>query len=355
MSDTEQAFSRAAGAVRLEEEITAVDADFTFVRIAEFYSPRKTSFDLFLKLGAGRYLRVFRAGDTFDESELKAYELDRGVRHVYFARAHRAAYVASSSLLLQKITPLPAVPLRTKFGVARILSELYVQELLEATDGTRRKLVDKGRDLCAALAAWVDTQAGLERFFLHLDQVDANPAALSFLTGILSCLLSHRMPWKSRRTTEALLFASFLCDVGLAELPPEVQRLKPKRMSAQQKRQFEKHPEISYLLLADTKSPALTDNILHIVRQHHEYCDGSGYPAGLPADKTLQLAKVVVLCGDLVRASSDYLLPPKDAARILFPELTEKLLQDRPELVAKYDKELLPPLFKLLLEGGAGA
>ena len=211
--------------LRREEEIEAVDADFTSVRIAEFYSPRKVAFDLFLRLGEGRYLRIFRAGDNFEEAELKAYEADRGVRQVFFGRPHRAAYIASSATLLQKVTPLAAVPLRTKFVVARILSELYMQELYECDDGTRPAFVEKGKGLCAILAAWVDTHPGLVRHLLLLEQVDANPASLSFLTGIFSCALSHLMPWKSRHTTETLLFASFLCDTGIAALPPEILRL----------------------------------------------------------------------------------------------------------------------------------
>lgn len=337
---------------RQEVEFESPDGDLACVRIAEFYSPRKILFDLFLRLGEGRYLRIFAAGDSYDEAELKGYETDRGMRYVYFARSHRAAYINSSSSLLQKVASLAAVPLRTKFGVARIMSELYMQELFEATDETRARLVDQGKMICAVLAEWIDVQPGLEKYLLRLEQIDANPAALSFLTGVFSCMLSHRMPWKSRRTSETLLLSCFLCDVGLFALPPEIQRLKLKRMTPAQKRLYEKHPEASYLLLSETPSSAINQNLLMIVRQHHEYCDGSGFPSGLTASQILQLSKLVVLCGDLVRYASDFLLPPADAARAMFPEFTEKLMKDHPELVAKYDKDLLIQFFKMFTEGG---
>ena len=355
MPDPKQTLETAPMEPRREEEMESPDGEFTCVRIAEFYSPRKVAFDLFLRLGENKYLRVFRAGENYDEGELRAYEADRGVRQVYFGRSHRTSYISSSATLLQKMIPLPSVPVRTKFGVARLLSERYMQELFEAVgdDEQRALLATKGKELCAILAEWIDVQPGLEKFLLQLEQIDSNPAALNFVTGVFACVLSHRMPWKSRRTSETLLLSCFLCDIGIFALPPEIQRLKLKRMNVAQKRAFEKHPEASYLLLSETESPAITPNLLLIVRQHHEYCDGSGFPNALTAPQTQVLSKVVVLCGDLVRTASDFLLPPGQAARVMFPEFTEKLMKDNPELAAKYDRELLIALFKIFTEGGA--
>jgi HD-GYP domain-containing protein (c-di-GMP phosphodiesterase class II) len=339
---------------RLEEEIEIPDCELTCVRISEFYSPRKVAFELFLRLGENKYLRIWRTGETYEEAELKAYETDRAMRTVFFRVENREAYINASVTLLQKITPLPAIPLRTKFGVARILAELYIQCVLEAHEDARAALVDRGREICSVLAAWIDSQAGLERHLLNLDQIEAGGEEHGFLTGMFACVLANQMPWKSRRTNETLLLACFLLDIGLSVLPPDLVRLKPKRMNAQQKRQYEKHPEAAYFLLADLGSSALNENVLTIVRQHHEYCDGTGYPRGIKQNETLMLSKLVVLCGDVVRSASDFLLPPRDAARMMFPDLTEKLFQQYPEIVAKYEKELLIAFFKVLVkEGGA--
>ena len=353
MPDPKQIPLPGANTIRLEEEMEMADKDFACVRLGEFYSPRKVVFDLFLRLAEGRYLRIFRAGEDFDEGELKAYEADRGMRYVYFGRSHRSAYIATSASLLEKISPLAAIPLRTKFGVARILSELYMQELYECDDAARRALVDKGKRLCSIMATWVDTQPGLVAYILRLEQIDANPAALCFLMGVFSCLLSHQMPWKSKRTSETLLFACFLSELGIFALSPEILRQRPKRMNKQQRHEYEMHPEMSCILLEETGSDSLNENILLIIRQHHEYCDGTGYPNSLTGDKTIMLAKIVVLCGDIIRRASEFLLPPSDAAKTIFPEFTEKLLKEHPELVAKYERELLPPFFKMIMEGGA--
>ncbi len=328
-----------------EEELEAADDTFVAVRIGEFYSPRKIAFDLHLKLGAGRYLRIFRAGEDFNEAELRSYELDRGIRHVYFEAAYRPVYVKSSATILQKIAPLTGVPLKTKFGMARILSELYIQELFLSDDETRPGLIEQGKEICSVLAGWIETEPSLESFLLQLDQTDPSLDSLSFLTGMFSSALSKRFPWKSRRTTESLLLACFLSELGTIALPPEMAKLKPRRMNASQRRLYEKHPELAYLLLQELGS--LHENILLIVRQHREYCDGSGFPNKITGEKTLLLAKLVCLCGDLVRVSNDYLLPPCEAAKVMFPVLSKKAFTSHPELVAKYGRDVLDVFFDI--------
>lgn len=328
----------------LEEEVEASDADLTAVRLAEFYSPRVVAFDLFLRLGSGRYLRVFRAGEVYNEPELRAYENDRGIRHVYFARTHRSSYVRSSLQLMQKIAPLAGVPLRTKFGVARLLSELYMQELFEASDDDRAARVEAARPICSVLAAWVENEAGLEAFLLQLDRIDPHVESLAFLTGLFSCAISRRFPWKSQRTSETLLFACFLADIGLAA-QPEIARLSPRRMKGEQRKLYQQHPELSFLLLQELGK--VPEQVLNIVRQHHEYCDGSGFPAGLPGNEVLQLAKLVSLSGDVIRCASEYLLPPGEASRVLFPERSKAAFTTHPELVAKYDRAMLEVFFTI--------
>ena len=107
-------------------------------------------------------------------------------------------------------------------------------------------------------------------------------------------------------------------------------------------------------LLEHTKSKSISENLLLIVRQHHEFCDGSGFPQKLTGEKTLMLSKLVVLCGEIVRTSSELILSPIDAVKNMFPEFSEKIFEEKPELVARFDRALLIQLFKWLNERREG-
>jgi hypothetical protein len=333
--------------VQQEIDFAINDKELTRVRISEFHAAKTLAFDLFLRIDENNYLQIFRAGEVFSDGDLKNYEIERGVHHVYFPRKNRPAYIAHSLSLLQKITPVASIPIATKFNVAKTISELYVEELLQAEEEDLPKVVAQCKEISSTLAAWMDTQEGLDQFVLKQDQIDSTTPSIDFYTGIFSVLLSNQMPWKSRRTSETLLMASLFCDLGHSILSPEVRRMKFKRMSVAQKKEYKKHPEASYLILSDSPPQSLHENVLTMIREHHEYSDGSGYPHGSTSEKTLLLSRVLVLCGDLVQSSIDLLLPPVDAAKELFPEFSEKLLTEQPELIAKYDRSLLLALFKI--------
>lgn len=329
----------------LEEEIEIDDQNLACVRISEFYSPKVVLFDLYLKMGAGKYLKIFREGEMFNESVLRSYETDRGLRHVYFFKELRGLYVKSSLALFQKIVSLAAVPVKTKFGVARILSELYLQELYSCSEEARPDLLKKGIEICGHLAAWIETENSFEALILRQESVDASPEELAFLSGMLAGASSKRFNWKSRRTTEVILQTAFFCDVGLFALPPEISRLRPKRMKAAQREEYETHPDLSYAILKN--SGVVPDQISNLVREHHEYCDGTGFPAKLTLNKIMQLTKLISIAADTIRGASELLLSPIDAAQNIFPNRSPKVFTEHPELVAKYDREMLLTFFDI--------
>jgi putative nucleotidyltransferase with HDIG domain len=73
---------------------------------------------------------------------------------------------------------------------------------------------------------------------------------------------------------ERLNIASLLHDVGKIGIDDHILR-KPGKLSSDEFEIIKKHPEIGFNILKDIKN---LENILPIVRHHHEKYDGSGYP-----------------------------------------------------------------------------
>lgn len=73
---------------------------------------------------------------------------------------------------------------------------------------------------------------------------------------------------------ERLNIASLLHDVGKIGIDDYILR-KPGKLSDEEYETIKKHPEIGFNILKDIKN---LENILPIVRHHHEKYDGSGYP-----------------------------------------------------------------------------
>lgn len=85
--------------------------------------------------------------------------------------------------------------------------------------------------------------------------------------------------------------AALMHDVGKLGVPAEV-LAKPSSLGASEVRIVRSHCEKGYLVLSAGKVAA---PIPEIVYQHHERCDGSGYPRGLTADQMLFGAKVLAV------------------------------------------------------------
>jgi putative nucleotidyltransferase with HDIG domain len=94
-----------------------------------------------------------------------------------------------------------------------------------------------------------------------------------------------------------LRVAALLHDVGNVAIPPSL-LAKPARFSDAEAALMRTHVEEGCKLLADVNFGA---PIAEIVYEHHERCDGSGYPRGLKGDDILVEARILAIA-DVVEA-----------------------------------------------------
>lgn len=91
---------------------------------------------------------------------------------------------------------------------------------------------------------------------------------------------------------ERLYSAAMFHDVGKATIPLAVLD-KPGRLDEQERALIETHPAAGYDALKGTGG--ISSEILDVVRHHHEYLDGSGYPDGLSAADITDLVRVLTI------------------------------------------------------------
>jgi PAS domain S-box-containing protein/putative nucleotidyltransferase with HDIG domain len=98
-----------------------------------------------------------------------------------------------------------------------------------------------------------------------------------------------------------LYLAAIVHDIGKIQLPTEI-LVKPTKLSPQEFRLIQTHPEVGYNILSKIDFPW---PLAEIIRQHHEYLDGSGYPRGLKADEILFESKILTVADIVESMSSD--------------------------------------------------
>lgn len=153
-------------------------------------------------------------------------------------------------------------------------------------------------------------------------------ACHSFNVCILSMLFGkHR--GKGRADLMALGTGGMLHDIGKTRISPELLD-KPTKLDDDERDIVRRHATEGYKALAATGR--LTNDVLDIVRCHHERADGNGYPSGLFGDNVPDLARIVAIADaydSIIYGYGDRApTTPSDALRTLKTAASEEYGED---------------------------
>ncbi|AEA34184.1 HD domain-containing phosphohydrolase [Hippea maritima] len=95
----------------------------------------------------------------------------------------------------------------------------------------------------------------------------------------------------SEKKQQDIYIAGLLHDLGKVAIPDSI-LLKPGKLSEYEYKIMKYHPVFSYEL---TKDVEFFKGISKFIRQHHERCDGSGYPDGLKCEEITLEGKILAI------------------------------------------------------------
>jgi len=116
----------------------------------------------------------------------------------------------------------------------------------------------------------------------------------------LACAIASEMQL-SVDQINGIRTAAIVHDIGKLSVPVEILS-KPGQLSEAEQSILKTHPQAGYEILDGIEFPW---PVARIVQQHHERCDGSGYPLGLQGDEILLEAQILTVA-DVVEATSSY-------------------------------------------------
>jgi putative nucleotidyltransferase with HDIG domain len=96
----------------------------------------------------------------------------------------------------------------------------------------------------------------------------------------------------SRRDLQRIALGALLHDVGKIRIPVSVLD-KPTDLSPEERNLIMRHPDYGVDLL--TRQSSVSRELTDIVGRHHEYLDGSGYPAGLTAGSISDIVRLLTV------------------------------------------------------------
>ncbi|MHB8065171.1 MAG: HD-GYP domain-containing protein [Ruminiclostridium sp.] len=166
-----------------------------------------------------------------------------------------------------------------------------------------------------------------------LEAVFLNPGSILSLTGFrgqgdynyahsldvcIYSLITAKVINLSFEDAVILGMGALLHDIGKVRITDDI-LLKQDRLSTGEYEQVKKHSEYGYDILR--RYPQINYKIMQIVLQHHERCDGSGYPKQLKGKEINMLSKIVAIADIYDALTSDRVynkkILPHEAAEYL--------------------------------------
>ncbi len=154
-------------------------------------------------------------------------------------------------------------------------------------------------------------------WILLTDSAPRQPSSYCVRAAIWAAMLARQIGLK-RHDIEVLFLGTLFSDIGMNLLP---EKLVNKRGSFRKKEllAYRKHIELGLDLLSQYQD--VDEDVLRVVRSHHERHDGRGFPKGLKGDQIPSLARYAILafCFErLLRANSQHgrISPARAIARL---------------------------------------
>ncbi len=298
-------------------------------------------------LSFNRYIRfdddyvLYRHADrAFDERTFTSL-IDNGVDTLYVTRQAQRQLARYYELHLPMILADKAVPVAERSRAVLQVAGNLARDIINTPDG---RVARRAVRLVEELASFVsDAPNALARLMQMLGD-GSTLEEHSANTAILALVLSGSRRDATVDSLGEVAAAALMHDVGLSVVGAQILQ-KPGPLDANERVLVEQHPVTGEQMLRQVGG--FSDDVLAVVRGHHERLDGSGYPDGLTGDGVPWMARVLAIAEvfESLTSTQPYRerLQPLDALTFMLREMEDQfdstlLRQFIPALIEQDDQ-----------------
>lgn len=293
-----------------EVELDQDDDKFTHIKIEDFFSGNAVLFDVYVKIKEKKYIKILHAGDAFDQSRINKYK-ERGVKYLNFANEDRIKYIKFSNFLNEKIIKNKAVSTETKIKLTKNVVEKFCEEIY--LQDIKPTVLSQSTEIVQNIYNFIEKEKDLYKYLRSYAEMDPTAYTHSYLVSLFSCLITKQFAWDSAITRETISLAAMMHDIGKSKLSPELAALKPEKMNDQQFKEYQSHVKLGAEIVNSNKS--INPTVAQIIMQHHELCDGTGFPNGIKKQRMSTLARIVSFCNQFANHITENSISPAEGLK----------------------------------------
>jgi HD-GYP domain-containing protein (c-di-GMP phosphodiesterase class II) len=265
---------------------------------------------VYIRLNEKKFIKIYNQGAEFLKEDAEKYSIQKKVEFLFIKRSDTEAMLNRFGTFLSQL--LAKVEKGESLGIdltldTTISANEMIQELsqkLGYTDAVKG-LINQNVDLAVkSMRDMPSLQQLLDR--LNKDK-DRYISAHSTITAFIACAMSRSMSFGSDATFQKLTLAAFLHDITLTNHDLAMHRtldevkLMGSMYTADEVSAYEQHPKLAAEISRGI-NPAVAE-VDSIILQHHEFCDGTGFPNKISAMQIAPLAALFIIAHEFVLCS----------------------------------------------------
>jgi HD-GYP domain-containing protein (c-di-GMP phosphodiesterase class II) len=310
------------------------------VRLVDMHPNEQLDFDTYMYMPMNKkHIRFSAAGDELDEEQYaKLTKSQVNSVHVTSDQMQKFYdFTAKKLKTLQSGEGISETERKERMtsSIRNLMSSVFNDDSSNATVDDGRSIVSDCQNIVKSfIVSGTDKNAWYEKMlqatgseagsYNHSGNVATFAALFSLAVGI--------------GKPEDVALAGLLHDMGMADIPPQVQAIPEADRTREEEEQYRKHVDHTLAIIRFRKM-ILPDTVTKAIAQHHERWSGTGYPKGYAGDRICKEAQILALAD-----AFDYLTMTKEGkARMKPPEAFKLIYEDNLNnaSTAQFDLELL--------------
>lgn len=169
-----------------------------------------------------------------------------------------------------------------------------VMKDLDAPAYDKKGLAIREKDILTVVSRIVEALIDNRQVINQLSDIRM-PDGYLFAHSVNCCIIATMLGVKMNydiKTLRQLATGALLHDIGFVALPKMILK-KPDKLTDEEYEAVKKHPQHGHEIFR--RSNLYSKEAAEIILQHHERCQGQGYPRGIRLDNTSELAQIVSL------------------------------------------------------------
>ncbi len=304
------------------------------VKIVDLEPGQSLDFDVSVLLPMNRkYIKINSAGEPIDQDRVEKLKKHK-MNNVFVPAEQMKNFYSYSAKRIKNIegsTTMSVTERREK--MATVVRELISGMFTEEASG-----FDAGHSIlkdCGEIVKTYILDGAKNEWYARILEVMGEKGGAYTHSGNVSTLAALFSMGLGIGKPEDLAMAGLLHDIGIAELPVDLQLMDPEKMNLAQKAVYQKHPELSVNMIKSRRI-IMPEIVMKMILQHHENFDGTGYPKKMTGDRICKEAQILSIANRFEELTAlepgHRMMSPNDAVQWMQqekkfnPEILDKLM-----------------------------